>query len=106
MMTAILAFAVMQNPCPFTIGVGKDGAIFTNRFYGWYKTNPKTLQNVLHAGCYNDNVPQLITSVKLEFAANAPKARIDLVYSILGREGWAPERVTVRPWVQYPAKPQ
>jgi hypothetical protein len=49
-------------------------------------------RSVLRAGCYNDNDPQPITYVELDLAANAPRARIDLVYSILGREGWAPEK--------------
>jgi hypothetical protein len=52
MLISALAMALMQQPCPLTIGVGNDGGIFFDRFHGWYKTGPKMLQSVLHAGCY------------------------------------------------------
>jgi hypothetical protein len=95
----------MQQPCPLTIGVGNDGGIFFDRFHGWYKTGPKRLQSVLHAGCYNDNDPHPITSVKLALATKAPKQRVDLVNSILRQEGWTPDKVVIQPWSQYPRKP-
>ncbi len=104
MLVPLLVFAMMQL-CPLTIGVGKDGSIFFDRFQGWYKTTPKTLEGVLHAGCYNDNDPQPITSVKLALAEDAPKQRIKLVNSILKQEGWTPEKIIVLPWTQYPRKP-
>jgi hypothetical protein len=68
MLISALAMALMQQPCPLTIGVGNDGGIFFDRFHGWYKTGPKMLQSVLHAGCYTDNEPHPITSVKLAIA--------------------------------------
>ena len=105
MLISVLAFALMQQPCPLTIGVSKDGGIFFDRFHGWYRTSPKTLQSVLHAGCYNDNNPKPITSVKLAVATNAPKSRVELVNSILKQEGWTPEKIVVEPWTQYPLKP-
>jgi hypothetical protein len=88
-----------------TIGVGNDGGIFFDRFHGWYKTGPKMLQSVLHAGCYNDNAPHPITSVKLALATKAPKERVDLVNSILRQEGWTQDKIVIQPWSQYPRRP-
>jgi hypothetical protein len=106
MLISILAFAMMQQPCPLTIGIGKDGGIFFDRLHGWYKTSPKMLESVLHAGCFTDGDPHPITSVKIVLASDAPKKRLDLVNSILKQEGLTPDRVTVQPWVQYPRKPR
>ena len=106
MLVSVLALALMQQPCPLTIGVGKDGGIFFDRFHGWYKTGPKMLQSVLHAGCYNDNNPHPITSVKLIIAQKAPKERVELVNSILRQEGWTPGKVVAEPWTCYPRKPK
>jgi hypothetical protein len=82
-----------------------DGAIFFDRLHGWYKTSPKMLASVLHAGCYNDNDPHPITAVRLVVAANAPKQKVDLVNSILIAEGLNSKRIIVQPWTQYPRKP-
>jgi len=106
MLISILALAMMQHPCPLTVGVGKDGGIFFDRFHGWYRTSPKMLQSVLHAGCYSDNDPHPITSVTLAVAMNAPKERVNLVNSILEQEGWTPDKVVAEPWNQYPRKPR
>jgi hypothetical protein len=105
MLISVLALGLMQQQCPMMIGIGRDGGIFFDRFSGWYKTSPKTLQSVLHAGCYNDNNPHPVTSVKLVLDAQAPKPRVQLVYSILKLEGWTPEKIIVKPWPQYPKKP-
>jgi len=96
---------MLQNVCPITIGVGSEGKIFSDRFQGWYRTSPETLKGVLHGGCYNDNNPSPITSVKLVIAADARKARRDLVLSILKAEGWAWEKVDIKKWDDYPQKP-
>ena len=106
MLISILALALIQQPCPLTIGVGNDGGIFFDRFHGWYKTGPKMLQSVLHAGCYTDNDPHPITCVKLAIAQKAPKERVELVNSILRQEGWTPDKVVAEPWTRYPRKPE
>jgi hypothetical protein len=106
MLVPILALAMMQGVCPMTIGVGKDGAIFTDRFQGWYKTSPKSLDGLLHGGCYNDNHPSEITSVKLFIAAGAPKPRLELVFSTLQKDGWPHEKVQVQSWDKYPQQPR
>jgi hypothetical protein len=106
MLIPVLALAMMQGVCPMTIGIGKDGAIFTDRFHGWYKTSPKTLESVLRGGCYNDANPHSVTSVKLLIAAAAPKPRVDLVYSILQEEGWPRERLKMESWDKYPRNPE
>ncbi len=105
MLMPVLALALLQNVCPITIGVGKDGGIFSDRFHGWYKTAPKTLDGVLRGGCYNDNNPSPITSVRLVVAAGAPKLRIDLVLTILKNEGWGHDRLVLQSWDQYPSEP-
>jgi hypothetical protein len=58
----ILALAMLHCPCSPIIGVGKERSIYFDRLHGWYKTSPKMLDNVLHAGRYNDKDPQPITS--------------------------------------------
>ena len=102
----ILAFATMQSTCPMTIGVGRDGTLFSDRFYGWYKTTPKTLESDLRGGCYNDNNPHAVTSVTLALAPGASQSKVDLVFSILGREGWSRGKVTTESWSGYPQKPR
>jgi hypothetical protein len=67
---------------------------------------PKMLQSVLHAGCYTDNDPHPITSVKLAIAQKAPKERVELVNSILRQEGWTPGKVVAEQWTRYPRKPE
>ena len=89
-----------------TVGVASDGAVYFDRFNGWYKTAPKTLDRVLRAGCYNDANPQPVSSVKLALAPNAPKKRVNLVFSILEKEGWSREKVNVQPWNNDPHKPR
>lgn len=84
--------------CPMTIGVSGDGTIYSDRFYGWYRTSPKTLDGVLRGGCYNDANPTPVTSVRLLLAPGAPKSRVDLVFSILEKDGWSRDKVSARPW--------
>jgi hypothetical protein len=96
---------MLQGVCPMTIGVGDDGKFFTDRFHGWYMASAKTLESDLHGGCYNDSNPHQVTSVKLALAANAPKPKVDLVFSILAKEGWTREKVKVQPWSEYPKMP-
>jgi hypothetical protein len=106
MLIPVLALAMLQGVCPMTIGVGKDGAIFTDRFQGWYQASPKTIESDLKGGCYNDANPHSVTSVKLFIAAGVPAARLDLVFSILQKDGWSRERVQVQSWDEYPRKPR
>jgi hypothetical protein len=60
------------------------------------------LESDLHGGCYNDANPHDVTSVKLLIAADAPKPKLDLVFSILQKEGWPREKVQVQSWDRYP----
>jgi hypothetical protein len=92
MLIPVLAIAMMQGVCPMTIGVGRDGALFSGRFYGWYRTSTKTLESDLRGGCFDDANPSQVTSVKLLIAADAPKPKIELIFSILHKEGWPREK--------------
>jgi hypothetical protein len=91
--------------CPLTIGIAQNGALFFDRFNGWYKTTPKTLESVLHAGCYNDSNPQPISSATLALAPGAPKDRKDLVFSILSRQGLRKDMVHIHSWNNFPQRP-
>jgi hypothetical protein len=106
MLIPVLALAMMQGVCPMTIGVGKEGTLFTDRFQGWYKTSQKSLDGDLHGGCYNDANPHSVTSVKLFIAPGAPKQRLDLVFSILQEDGWPRDKVQVQSWDEYPRRPR
>jgi hypothetical protein len=46
-----------------------------------------------------------VTSVKLYLAPNAPKPKVDRVFSILEKEGWSREKVNVQRWNAYPKAP-
>jgi hypothetical protein len=96
-----LLFALALGPpgaCPMTIGVARDGTTYSDRFYGWYKVSLRTIDNDLRGGCYNDANPSRVTSVVLLLAPNAPKAKLDQVYSVLQKEGWGRDRVSVKSW--------
>ncbi len=73
---------------------------------GSYKTSQRTLAGVLRGGCYNDAHPSEVTSVNLEIAPNAPKERVDQVFSILEEEGWPRGRVKVSTWTNDPQEPR
>jgi hypothetical protein len=77
------------------IDVTKSGDFFTNRFYGHYKTSPKLLESDLKGGCYNDADPAPVSSVTVKLEAGAPKARLELLYRILERNGWPKVKVKV-----------
>jgi hypothetical protein len=102
MLIAVLALAMMHDVCPITIGVGSDGRLYSDRFHGWYRITPRTLNSDLRGGCYNDNNPSPVTSVNILIAPGAPKPKTDEVFSILEKEGWSREKVTVKSWDQYP----
>jgi hypothetical protein len=102
---AMSGMQMAANGCPITIGIAQNGAIFSDRFNGWYKTTPKTLESVLRAGCYNDNDPHPISSVNLALAPGASKARTALVFSILSRQGWPRDKVHIQTWNKYPQRP-
>jgi hypothetical protein len=106
MLALVLALAMTQSSCPMTIGIGGDGTFFSARFNGWYKISPKTLEGDLHGGCYNDANPLQLTSVKLLLAPKAPKPKVDLVISILAKEGWSREKINVQTWSGYPQAPR
>jgi hypothetical protein len=106
MLAVILAIGMVPNACPMTIGVGRDGAFFSGRFSGWCKTSTKTLESDLRGGCYNDSNPSPVTSVELQVASGAPQSRVDLVLSILEKEGWPKTKVSIGTWGDYPEKPR
>jgi hypothetical protein len=107
MLVSLLAFAmIQQQACPITVGVARDGTIFFDRLNSWKKTNQGALSSVLHAGCYcSDDCPHPITSVKLAVAPDAPRATVDSVFSILGKEGWTPAKINIITWSDDPRKP-
>lgn len=106
MLAIALAVGLLSNACPLKVGIARDGALFSTRMQGWYKTSPKTLVGVLQGGCYNDANPSAITSVNLEIAPNAPKERIEQVFSILEKAGWPKARVKVKSWTNDPEEPR
>jgi hypothetical protein len=105
MFTAVLALGMMQGACPITIGVGSDGRLYSDRFHRWYNVSSKTLQGDLRGGCYNDSNPSPITSVKIVVGPGAPQSKIDQVFSILEKQGWSRDKVSVGNWEQYPFRP-
>jgi hypothetical protein len=87
-----------SSTCPMTIGVNSDGTIYSSRFYGWYKTSSRTLDSDLRYGCYNDANPTAVTPVMVLLAPAAPKTRVDLAFSILAKDGWRRDKVSVKLW--------
>jgi len=106
MLALLLAASIVPSACSLTIGVGRDGAFFTDRFNGWYNTSQKTLASVLRGGCYNDANPVPISAIRLEISPDAPKPRVALVLSILEQEGWKRENIKTETWSSYPEKPR
>jgi len=98
MLAALLALGILSNPCPMTIGITRDGALYVNRMGGWYKTSLQSLDGDLRGGCYNDANPTPVTSVRLLLVAEAPKSKVDLVFSILKKDGWSRDKVSVESW--------
>ena len=101
----MLAAALSASTCPLTVGVNATGAMYSDRFHGWYRTSASTLRSDLHNGCYNDANPSPVTSVKVLLDPNAPKSRVDSVFTILRSEGWERNRVVVESW-KGPAQPK
>lgn len=106
MLAVALAIGLLTNACPIKIGIARDGTVFSDRMQGWYRTSQKTLAGVLRGGCYNDSNPSEITSVNLEIAPNAPKERVDQVFSILEKAGWPKGKVKVETWTNDPQAPR
>jgi len=77
------------------IEVSADGDVFTNRFYGHYKTSMKLLSSDLKAGCYNDASPKPVSSVTVKLGTGAPVERIALLYRVLEENGWPKYRIIV-----------
>ena len=105
MLAAALAIGLLTNACSMKIGIARDGTVFSTRMQGWYKTSQKTLAGMLRGGCYNDANPSELTFVDLEIAANAPKERVEQVFSILEKAGWPKGRIKVETWTDDPLKP-
>jgi hypothetical protein len=85
-----------QDRCPLRIEVTADGAFFTNRFRGRYKTGPKLLESDLRAGCYNDNDPAPVSSVQVSIEPGAPPNRVSLLYRILETNGWPKSKIQIQ----------
>lgn len=105
MLAFILALTMTPPICPMTIGIGQDGTLFSDRFQGWYRVSPKTLESDLRGGCYNDSNPIPVTSIELLLSPNAPKSRVDFVISILEKEGWNRKKIKLQFWRGYPRAP-
>jgi hypothetical protein len=101
----LAAGSAYAKPCPAVIGVAADGAIYEDRGGAWVRQSPKIVEQILRNGCYPEDGPSPTSSVLLELAPNAPKARIDLVYSILERAGWPRDKVRVVVWANSPLRP-
>jgi hypothetical protein len=97
--------SMYAKPCPAVIGIAADGSIYDDRGGAWVRQNPKIVEEVLGGGCYPEGGPSPTSSVLLELAPHAPKARIDLVYSILERTGWPRAKVNVVVWANAPRRP-
>ena len=105
MFTLVFALIMSVPACPVDIGIARNGALFSNRFAGWYKISAKTLGSDLRGGCYNDANPLPITTVKLFIAPKAPRRTIDRVFSILKSDGWSREKITLETWKNEPDAP-
>jgi hypothetical protein len=106
MLAIALALGMLTNTCPMKIGIARDGALFSTRMQGWYRTSQKTLARVLRGGCYNDANPSAITSVNLVIAPNVPKEQVDHIFLILERAGWPKSKVKVEMWTNDPQEPR
>ena len=100
MLLPILAFAMMQSPCPLYVGVSNDGHIFFDRFQGWSRVDANVLGEVLRQGCRTNfsSEPKPVTSVRFVVAPKAPQEKVDAVFSILEEAGWTREKLVVEPW--------
>ena len=105
MLGLVLALAMTPSACSMTIGIDKDGTLFSSRFSGWYKVSSKTIESDLHGGCYNDANPVPVSAVKVLLASKAPKSKVDFVLSILKRNGWSREKVQFQLWSGDPQAP-
>jgi hypothetical protein len=85
----ILAFAMMQSPCPFYVGVSKEGNIFFDRFEGWLRIDATVLEDVLRQGCRTTatSEPKPVPSVRFVVAPKAPQEKVNAVFSILEKDG-------------------
>src|SRR5262245_45521340 len=103
MLLPVLALAVVQSACPLYVGVSNDGSVFFDRFQGWVGIHMSTLGPVLQQGCGTNasSEPKPVTSVRVVLAPKAPKPDVDTVFSILEKNGWTREKVTVGPWNSY-----
>ena len=106
MLAVALALGMLMNTCPMKIGIARDGAVFSTRMQGWYRTSQETLAGVLREGCYNDANPSEVTSVNLVIAPDTPKEQVDHIFSILEKAGWPKSRVKVGTWTNDPKKPR
>jgi hypothetical protein len=86
------------GPCSVRIAVATDGGFYDILHNGVYKRSPRTLEQELRGGCYNDANPSRVTSVVLEIADGAPPARTESLYKLLERNGWTRSKVLVEPW--------
>lgn len=104
MLGLILALATTPT-CPLIIAIDNSGALFSNRFHGWYEVSTRTFVSDLKGGCYNDANPIPVTSVKVLLTGSAPKPKIDRVLAILKEKGWNKDKVNIQVWDGKPPKP-
>jgi hypothetical protein len=106
MLSLLFAFALVHSTCPFTVGVGTNGALYSDRLHQWSMTKLEMVDSVIQTGCFcADDCPKPITSVKLVIAANAPSQEVDRVLSTLAHDGWPRTKIQIEVWKAYPARP-
>jgi len=103
MLLPVLALAIVQSSCPLHVGVSNDGSLFFDRFQGWWRIDAPRLERELQQGCRTNtgSEPKPVTSVRVVLSPKAPKSKVDTVFSILEKNGWTREKVTVGPWNSY-----
>jgi hypothetical protein len=100
-----LPVAAFAKPCLALIGVAANGNFYADRGGAWVRQSPKTVEEIVLGGCYPEGRPSPTSSVTLEVARHAPRARVQQMYDLLARSGWGKEMIGVRVWTNAPKRP-
>ncbi len=92
-------------PCPMVIGITADGTLRTNRFQGWVRTSPTTLESDLKNGCYPEGGPRPVSSVQVLVSRRAAFTDLVAVLDLLQRGGWSKDKLTIATWDNAPKRP-
>lgn len=100
MLQALLALAMTSSLCPMHIGVSNEGDIFFDRFSGWSRISPGSLEPFLQQGCRTNysGAPEPITSLLFSVAPRAPQQKMEEIRALLQKNGWPKERLIAEPW--------